>query len=122
MGGWYAAKGLYRAKELGGLPVAKYCEAVRAEGVPDGSCWPGANRPLHLHQVFHSADIFRQGKPTMIAFGQRDVRQGPGSLPISESIMDITMAIPWFKKDKPEQIEKYAEAFRKVALQHGQLL
>jgi len=122
MGGWYAAHGLYRAKELGGLSCRKYCEAVLAEGVPKEYCWAGANSPLHLHEVFHSADIFRQGKPTMIAFGQRDVRQGPGSLPVSESIKDIALAIPWFKKDKPEQIEKYAQAYRKVALQHAELL
>ncbi|MDH7569411.1 MAG: DegT/DnrJ/EryC1/StrS family aminotransferase, partial [Armatimonadota bacterium] len=33
MGGWYAAHGLYRAEELEGLPIQKFCEAVRAEGV-----------------------------------------------------------------------------------------
>ncbi|NLC58816.1 MAG: DegT/DnrJ/EryC1/StrS family aminotransferase, partial [Armatimonadetes bacterium] len=32
MGGWYAAHGLYRAEELGGLPVARFAEAVSAEG------------------------------------------------------------------------------------------
>ena len=113
MGGWYAARGLYRAEELGGLSCARFCEAVRHEGV--GACHPGANFPLHLHEVFHSADIFRQGKPTMIAFGQRDVRQGKGSLPVSESIGDIAYGIPWFKQDNPELIAAFAAAFRKVA-------
>jgi dTDP-4-amino-4,6-dideoxygalactose transaminase len=28
MGGWYNARGLYAAEELGGLPSAKFCEAV----------------------------------------------------------------------------------------------
>ncbi len=32
MGGWYAAKGLYRPLEIGGLDIAKFCEAVKAEG------------------------------------------------------------------------------------------
>ncbi len=114
MGGWYAPRGLYRAEELGGLPLAKFAEAVRAEGV---GFWaqPGANFPLHLHPVFHTADIFRQGQPTMIAFGQRDVRQGPGTLPVSESIADIAYGIPWFKHDRPEIIAAYAAAYRKVA-------
>jgi len=103
---------LYRAGELGGLSCARFTEAVRAEGFD--SCWVGANEPLHLHPVFNTADIFNQGKPTMIAFGQRDVRQGPGSLPVSERISEIAFAAPWFKQDAPDAIALYAHAFRKV--------
>ena len=113
MGGWYAARGLYRAEELGGLPCAKFCEAVRAEGV--GLCYPGANGPLHLHPVFHTADIFNMGKPTMISFGQRDVRQGAGTLPVSERIGEIAFGVPWLRKDDPRAIEQLALAYRKVA-------
>ncbi len=112
MGGWYASRGLYRAAELGGLSCEIFCEAVRAEGVP---CGPGANMPLHTHAVYHDADIFNHGKPTMIAFGQRDVRQGPGTLPVVESIRDIAYSIPWFKHDRPAIIKKFASAYRKVA-------
>jgi len=119
MGGWYAAKGLYRGDELGGLSCAKFCEAVSAEGV---GCGPGANLSLHLHPVFHTMDLFRQGKPTMIAFGQRDVRQGPGSLPVTENTREICYSIPWFKHDRPELIEQYAAAYRKVAEHADQLL
>ena len=32
MGGWYSAKGIYQAEELGGLPIAKFLEALKAEG------------------------------------------------------------------------------------------
>ncbi|HEY3418795.1 MAG TPA: DegT/DnrJ/EryC1/StrS family aminotransferase [Armatimonadota bacterium] len=120
MGGWYAARGLYRAEELGGLPLAKFCEAVTAEGVPN--CYPGANAPLHVHPVFHTADIFNMGQPTMISFGQRDVRQGPGALPVSEAIADIAFAIPWFKHDRPDEIAAYAAAFRKVAEHADELM
>ncbi len=120
MGGWYSARGLYRAEELGGVPCERFCEAVRAEGV--AGCWPGANFPLHLHAVFHTADIFRQGKPTMVAFGQRDVRQGPGTLPVSERIGQIAYGVPWFKHDRPKMIETYADAYRKVAENASSLL
>jgi dTDP-4-amino-4,6-dideoxygalactose transaminase len=113
MGGWYAAAGLYRSEELGGLPLDRFCEAVRAEGV--ATCTAGVNKPLHLHPYFHTADIFRMGKPTMIAFGQRDVRQKEGDLPISEATQGNALFIPWFKKDIAEEIELHAEAFRKVA-------
>jgi hypothetical protein len=95
------------------VPCEKYCKAVRAEGFEH--CWPGANHPLHVHEIYHSADIFRMGEPTMVSFGQRDVRQGQGTLPISESIHEIAFGIPWFKHDRPEIIEQYAEAYRKVA-------
>ena len=113
MGGWYAARGLYVAEELNGLPLAKYCEAVRAEGV--SCCNPGANNPLHLHPLFHEADIYGDGRPTMVANASRDVRQGPGSLPVTESNAKRCFSIPWFKHDRPADIEEYAAAFKKVA-------
>ena len=121
MGGWYAARGLYNAKALGGLPVAKYCEAVTAEGFGPWA-GPGGNMPLHIHPAFHKADIFRMGKPTMLSFGQRDVRQGQGTLPVSERMMEIAFGIPWFKHDRPEIIRQYADAYRKVAERARELL
>lgn len=120
MGGWYNARGLYRAEELGGLSCARFCEAVRAEGV--GACHPGANRPLHPHPFFHRADLFHQGRPTALAFGQRDVRQGWGTLPRTERIEEIACGIPWFKHDRPEIIAQYARAYRKVAEQAEHLV
>ena len=113
MGGWYYARGHYSSEDLGGLPCKVFCEAVRAEGVPN--CRRGANMPLHLHPMFHEADIFNQGKPTMVSFGQRDVRQGPGTLPVTESVPDTVLGIPWFKHDYPDLIAEYATAYRKVA-------
>ena len=120
MGGWYYARGLYRAGELGGLPCHRFCEAVRAEGY--GGCVAGANFPLHTHPVFHELDLFHQGTPTALAFGQRDVRQGPGTLPVSEAIGDIAFSVPWFKHDRPDLIRQFADAFRKVAENADSLL
>ena len=113
MGGWYTARGLYDGAALGGVSCAAFCEAVRAEGF--AQAYPGANRPLHLHPVFHTADLFRMGSPTMVSFGQRDVRQGPGTLPVTERIDDIAFGIPWFKKDDATWITRFADIFRKVA-------
>ncbi len=120
MGGWYYAHGLYVAEELMGLPCERFCEAVRAEGY--SSCLPGANKPLHLHPYFHEADIFRQGRPTAVAFGQRDVRQGRGSLPVSERIDQLCFTVPWFKHDDEKAVKAYAEAFRKVAAGYKSIL
>jgi len=118
MGGWYAARGLYVADELGGLPIAKFCEAVTAEGV---SCAAGSNHPMHVHPLFNEVDIYGDGKPTRLANSDRDIRQPAESLPNAMKVATTTYSIPWFKHDRPEQVERYAAAFRKVALQAAKL-
>jgi dTDP-4-amino-4,6-dideoxygalactose transaminase len=112
MGGWYAAHGLYRAEEIGGLDIHRFTEAVRAEGASTSA---GANFPLHLHPLLNAADIYGHGKPTRIANSNRDLRQGPGSLPVTESIPTTCYSVPWFKHCRPGIIAEYALAFRKAA-------
>ena len=120
MGGWYAAHGLYRPESLGGLSVTRFCEALRAEGVMEAS--PGANLPLHLHPLFNDADVYGHGKPTRIAHSDRDLRQLPGSLPVTEAASARVIWIPWFKKFQPDLIEQYVDAYRKVSANHRELL
>ncbi len=119
MGGWYAARGLYRPEELGGLSISRFAQAVSAEGA---RCGPGTNKPLHLHPLFHEADVYGHGKPTVIANADRDLRQPAGSLPVSEDIGSHTYSIPWFKKFQPHVIEEYANAYRKAAENYEELL
>ena len=119
MGGWYNPVGHYAPEELGGLPVERFVEAVNAEGGRSGR---GVNFPLHLHPLLNEADVYRDGKPTRIAFAERDVRQGRGSLPVSERLAGRAFGIPWFKHDRPESIARYANAFRKVAMRAKDLL
>ena len=120
-GGWYAPHGLYRPEELGGLSITRFSQAVAAEGA---TCNPGCNKALHLHPVFNTLDIYKQGQPTRIANlpAGVDVRQPPGSLPVAEGIQSRTLTIPWFKLYRPEIVEEYAAAFRKVAENHTELL
>ena len=119
MGGWYNALALYRAEELGGTSLENFCNAVRAEGAP---CHGGINSPLHRHPVFHDADIYREGKPTMLANSRAEIdsRVRIGSLPVTESISNCCLGVPWFKHDHAELIAQYAEAFKKVALRARQ--
>ena len=114
MGGWYAAKGLYAPEELGGLPVERFCAAVTAE-TGSYKIMPGANELMHLHPVLNEADIYGHGQPTRIAHSNRDLRQGPGSLPVTERMTGRIYSIPWFKHYDATIIEQYATAFRKVA-------
>ena len=111
-GGWYLPICHYNPEESKGVSVKKFCEAVCAEGIIAKS---GINAPLHLHKVFHEADLFNMGKPTMISFGQRDVRQGPGSLPVAEESSNKNFIIPRFVIFDKTEIEKTAAAFKKVA-------
>lgn len=120
-GGWYAPLGLYRSDELEGLSIGRFCEAVRCEGAPSS---PGGNAPLHLHPVFNSIDIYGQGRPTRIANlpDGVDIRQPPGSLPVSERIGGEIYSIPWFKHYRPEVIDEYVAAYRKVSQNYKELL
>ena len=118
MGGWYNPVGHYLPEELGGVPVDKFIQAVDVEG---GKSNRGVNLPLHLHPVFNKVDIYGDGKPTRIAFANRDIHQPEGSLPVSEGLSKRAFGIPWFKHYKPEIIEMYAAAYRKVALQADKL-
>jgi len=119
MAGWYSPRGLYRPEELGGLSVTRFAEAVRAEG---SICTPGVNRPLHLHPLLNTCDVYGHGVPTRIAHADRDLCQPPGSLPVSEKIGTLTYTIPWLKRYCPETIEEHADAYRKVAENYGELL
>jgi len=119
MGGWYNPLGKYNSEELGGLSITKFCEALRAEGVIS---FPGCNRPLHLHPLFKSIDVYGEGKPTNIARAKRDVRELFKSLPVSESIPKRVFSVPWFKKFIPEKIEQYAYGVRKVVENYEELL
>jgi perosamine synthetase len=120
MGGWYAAHGLYEPEKLGGLSVTRFCEAVTAEGVQGVS--PGANKALHLHPLFNEVDVYGHGKPTRIANADRDLRQPPGSLPVTEKMGQRNYGIPWFKHHRPEIIDQYVDAFKKVAAGYKDLL
>lgn len=118
-GGWYFPLCHYDSSKFGGIPATRFIEALKAEtNLP---LMAGANAPLHLHPFFHEADIFHMGKPTMISFGQRDVRQGPGSLPVSENLSHKIIRLPKFVKFDKEAIDQIVFAFTKVAENHSEL-
>jgi hypothetical protein len=69
-------------------------------------------------------DVYGGGKPTRVANLPEgaDVRQPPGSLPVSEGIQKQVFHIPWFKHFRPEIIVEYADAFNKVSEHYADLL
>jgi perosamine synthetase len=122
MGGWYNPLGYYKPEELGGLSITRFCQAVKAEGFDE--CAPGCNRALHTHPIFQTLDVYGCGKPTIIANARSgaDVRPDPRSLPVSDGVQTHVFKIPWFKRYIPEEIERFAFAFRKVAENYEKLI
>lgn len=119
MGAWYCAQAAYFPDEFGGLSSGRFAEAIRAE-IPGFNCWEGGNFPLHTHRYFKDYDYLGLGKPSRIAFADRDVRELDKALTPSEHKYCVT--IPVFRKYYTDCIDKYIEAFRTVAENYEQLL
>ena len=119
MGGWYGSRGLYVPEELGGLSIIRFCQAVSAEGC---AIQPGGYRPLHLHPLFSTYDVYGHGKPTRMANSDHDLVQPLGTLPNAEGARFRVYTIPWFKHYRPEIIDEYINAFRKVINHYQELL
>lgn len=118
MGGWYNPHGVYLQEHFGGLSVARFVEAIRAEGYHS---WTRIciREPLHTHELFRSADVYGEGVPTNSRRGGAPP-QGRGDLPVAESVRALT--VPPFRRFDQDAIEMYAAAFRKVADNYKELL
>jgi dTDP-4-amino-4,6-dideoxygalactose transaminase len=120
-GGWYYPHFRYIAEELGGLSLSRFSEAVRGEG---SICNPGCNKPLHLHPLFTTMDVYGHGRPTRIAYMDESAKIDKyiEKLPVSESINLYVFEVPWFKRYLPEIIEEHANAYKKVIKNYKSLL
>jgi len=120
-GGWYYPHFKYISEELEGLSLSRFSEAVGAEG---SICNPGCNKPLHLHPLFTTMDVYGHGRPTRIAYLDESVKieQYIEKLPVAESINRCVFEVPWFKQYRPEVIEEHARAYKKVIKNYRTLL
>ncbi len=118
MAGWYCPHGGYRAAELGGLSVDRFCEAVRAE-IPFPT-YPGGNFCLHTHNYFRDYDFLGTGTASRQVFADRNVQAEDARCAPSEKI--ACFSVPWFKYMDEKWIKLYAEGFRKVAENYRELL
>ena len=119
--GWYAAKMFYDSDAFGGLSLTRFAEALRAEGVREAG--GGCNAPLHLSTLFSKVDIYGGlGRPTANLFDPSDAAAQTGSLPVSEAANDRVISVPPFRRFMKEEIDRYIEAYRKVAANCRELL
>ncbi|MDD3927641.1 MAG: DegT/DnrJ/EryC1/StrS family aminotransferase, partial [bacterium] len=119
MGGWYNPLAHYRPEELGGLSVGRFCEALKAEGVPAVN--PGCNKALHQHPLFSVIDVYNQGRPVN-AVETSLIKRADVTLPAAEGLQSRIFNVPWFKRYYPDIIEEYADAVRKIVLNYEELL
>lgn len=120
MGGFYCPLVTYHPEELGGLSVGRFREALNEELGGVFKAWEGANFCLHNHEYFKSFDFFGLGKPTRIAFEDRDVREDDACLAPSDK--KYCLSVPCFRVYDEKWIELIASAYKKVAENYEQLL
>jgi perosamine synthetase len=101
---------------LHGLPVSRYVDALRAEGVREVT--PGSLvRPLHLTALFQTLDdgMYRSGWPRRGPHVARAPVYGPGDFPRAESFSAETIQFPAFTEPSTHVIDAYCDAMAKVA-------
>lgn len=108
---------MYHPEELGGLPVQRFLEAVRAEGV--NMSHRGYELTHRLKLFAEGYDIYGKGSGPLTG----DYPGYPeGSLPISEEAHGRILGMPVFIDEEPGYSDGVIEAFRKVTHQYQDLL
>ena len=109
---------LYHPEALGGLPVERFLEALKAEGVDM------AHRQYELfHLTAHLTkgfDLQNNGQGPLCGRGFAPL--APGVLPVSEEVHGRILGMPTFIRENPGCSDGVVAAFRKVVHNHRQLL
>ena len=120
-GGWYACKGLYNSEAFDGLSLKYFIEAVAAEGGQGFAA--GCNAALHTHGLFHTMDVYGDGKPSNTANNpDAGAINQEGDFPVAENICNSAFSIPWFKHFDRLLIDEQIAAVRKVCENYKDLL
>ncbi len=111
-GGFYEYRLVYQPDEMGGVPVEKFVEALRAEGVPTDH---------DRYYLTHLLPFFSR------RFGFEDIGfldwpqaadcklWGKGDLPVTESLHERLLSLPSYNDPEPGLLEQITRAFHKVA-------
>lgn len=112
---WYGLILQYRSNELGGLPVERFYDALKAEGCRELDR-PGSTCPLNLLPLFQEpGPIF----PDI----QGIVTYRPGDFPHAEAVHRDTLKLPvWHREEDLPLVDQYIGAFRKVTERYRDLI
>lgn len=125
---------MYHPEDLGGLPIEKFMETIRAEGAPVRSGpnskfykqKQGKGKCEHLKFLFtRGFDLWGHDRgPLGGAFLALPPFEGykKGDLPVAESMMNKELILPAYIEPKEGFLEQCIEAFRKVSANYKLLL
>lgn len=103
---------------VGRVPNSIIASAIRAEGAQAAA---GGYFCHHLHPFWNECDVYGDGKPTRIAFSDRDVRQGVGDCPNAEKIVQHLIQVPRMIQYDEKYLDELAAAYVKVFTNLDQL-
>jgi len=117
-GGFYEYRLVYQSDAMGGVPVERFVEALRAEGVPTDH---DRYNLAHLHPFFSRRWEFEN--PGFLDCPQAAGCKlwGKGDLPVTESIHERLLSLPSYTDPEPGLIEQVMSAFAKVTASAEQL-
>jgi perosamine synthetase len=115
-GGYFRYLLRYSAAELHGVPIGRYVDALRAEGVCEVALGNLA-KPLHLTALLQTLDdgMHRSGWPRRGAHVNVEHVYRPGNFPAAERFSEETLQFPAFTEPSRHVIDAYCEAMAKVA-------
>lgn len=121
-GGFFRYVVHYDKAQLTELPLPRYVDALRAEGVEEVQ--PGSLcKPLHLTPFFQTLEdrMHRSGLPRRGEHVSRELVYRPGDFPRAEQFSASTLQFPAFTEPSEHIIDAYVDAMRKVARHAGAL-
>ncbi|MCC3776473.1 hypothetical protein [Streptomyces sp. UNOB3_S3] len=112
---WYALPLRYEPADLGGLPLQRFLDAVRAEGAIEADR-PGSTCPLGTHPLFQAPGALLPGYA-----GRQDC--AVGDLPAAGYVHATTFKLPvWHREEDVRLADACTAAVAKVASHAKDLL
>lgn len=112
---WYGLILHYRSEELGGLPIGRFAEALKAEGAYEVDR-PGSTCPLNL------LPLFQEPGPLFPRY-EGKLRYARGDFPCAEEMHRTTLKLPvWHRPEDMPLVDDYIKAFCKVTEHYRDLL
>lgn len=112
---------LYEPSQLGGLPVDRFVEALKAEGAQVESGTSVRHRGgIHAQPMFTERKHWAFEHPAN-ADSMRNVQYGQGQLPVTDDPPMNRLDLPLLPRPTTELLDQYIEAFRKVAVNAASL-
>ncbi|MEC3978155.1 DegT/DnrJ/EryC1/StrS family aminotransferase [Amycolatopsis sp. H20-H5] len=113
---WYGLPLTYVPAELDDLPVERFYDALRAEGL-DELDRPGSTCPLNLLPLFQDLGPLFPHHPHRDRIAYR-----PGQFPVAEQLHRTTLKLPvWHREEDVPLARQYVAGFRKVVAHHHDL-